>query len=69
MKSKDGTFPGDFSETLDPAVALNQAQQLYDGHKERAQLLPTTSEIAARTWIKDKARITKLKPKKKRENI
>ena len=59
MKAKDGTFPGDFSETLDPAVALNQAQQLYDGHKERAQLLPTTSEIAARTWMRLKIKLIK----------
>eukprot|EP00435_Cladocopium_sp_Y103_P049282 s2035_g14.t2 len=46
---KDGTFPGDFSETLDPDMALAQAQKLYEGFADRAQLLPTTSEEAART--------------------
>ena len=105
---KDGTFPGDFSETLDPDMALAQvgkpnswmvyngkfiykpssywespsytifhysypigvppilgkrqmevrpliqAQKLYEGFPDRAQLLPTTSEEAARTtslWL------------------
>lgn len=46
---KDGTFPGDFSETLDPDMALAQAQKLYEGFPDRAQLLPTTSEEAARS--------------------
>eukprot|EP00434_Breviolum_minutum_P032255 symbB.v1.2.028528.t1/scaffold3032.1/size64972/8 len=46
---KDGTFPGDFSETLDPDMALAQAQKLYNGFADRAQLLPTTSEEAARS--------------------
>ncbi|CAK9038327.1 ATP-dependent Clp protease proteolytic subunit 2 (Endopeptidase Clp 2) [Durusdinium trenchii] len=46
---KDGTFPGDFSETLDPDMALAQAQRLYETYADRAQLLPTTSDVAARS--------------------
>ncbi|CAE6955826.1 unnamed protein product [Symbiodinium natans] len=46
---KDGTFPGDFSETMDPDVALAQAAAVYESYKDRAQLLPVTSDVAART--------------------
>ncbi|CAJ1448920.1 unnamed protein product [Effrenium voratum] len=46
---KDGTFPGDFSETMDPDMALAQAQQIYERFPGRAQLLPVTSEEAARS--------------------
>lgn len=43
----DGTFPGDFSQTLDPDSALATAQAVYQGFGGRAQLMPTTSEVAA----------------------
>eukprot|EP00439_Symbiodinium_sp_Y106_P068991 s167_g11.t2 len=36
----DGTFPGDFSETMDPDFALSQAASIYENYKDRAQLLP-----------------------------
>eukprot|EP00929_Paragymnodinium_shiwhaense_P073434 TRINITY_DN37413_c0_g2_i1.p1 TRINITY_DN37413_c0_g2~~TRINITY_DN37413_c0_g2_i1.p1 ORF type:complete len:462 (+),score=45.62 TRINITY_DN37413_c0_g2_i1:78-1463(+) len=44
---KDGTFPGDFSVTLDPNSALATAQAVYDRFSERASLLPVGSEEAA----------------------
>ncbi|CAE7248752.1 clpP2 [Symbiodinium necroappetens] len=45
----DGTFPGDFSETMDPDFALSQAAAIYENFKDRAQLLPVTSDVAARS--------------------
>jgi len=47
----DGTFPGDFSETMDPDFALSQAASIYENYKDRAQLLPVTSDVAARSIL------------------
>lgn len=45
---KDGTFPGNFSKTLDPDVAYSNAQDIYDRYGEdRSRLLAVTSEEAA----------------------
>lgn len=44
---RDGTFPGNFSESLDSDIALYKAASVYEPHGERAQLLPATSEAAA----------------------
>lgn len=44
---RDGTFPGNFSDTLDSEVAMYKASTVFDPHKERAQLWPVTSEVAA----------------------
>jgi len=43
----DGTFPGNFSETLDADVALYKAKTVFDLHSERARLLSVTSAEAA----------------------
>eukprot|EP00933_Yihiella_yeosuensis_P070522 TRINITY_DN7863_c3_g1_i1.p1 TRINITY_DN7863_c3_g1~~TRINITY_DN7863_c3_g1_i1.p1 ORF type:complete len:468 (-),score=70.44 TRINITY_DN7863_c3_g1_i1:200-1570(-) len=45
---KDGTFPGDFSETLDPDAALGQANSIFQKFGERADLLVATSEEAVK---------------------
>jgi len=45
---RDGTFPGNFSETLDSDVALYKAASIYEEYKERAILWPVTSEQAIR---------------------
>mmetsp|Transcript_83103 Transcript_83103/g.164863 ORF Transcript_83103/g.164863 Transcript_83103/m.164863 type:complete len:469 (-) Transcript_83103:10-1416(-) len=44
----DGTFPGDFSQTMHPDQALAEAQATFSLFGKRAQLLPETSEAAAR---------------------
>jgi len=43
----DGTFPGDFSHTMNPDQALGEAQATFSLFGKRAQLLPETSEAAA----------------------
>lgn len=43
----DGTFPGDFSETLNPDDALAVASGVFNSFGDRAELLPETSEQAA----------------------
>lgn len=43
----DGTFPGDFSVTLNPDSALSAARAVYESFGGRAQLLQATSEVAA----------------------
>lgn len=43
---RDGTFPGNFSETLDSDVALYKAASVFEEHGNRAQLFPVTSEAA-----------------------
>lgn len=43
----DGTFPGEFSQTLDPDVAWYKANTVMEGHGTRAQLVAVTSEEAA----------------------
>lgn len=42
----DDTFPGDFSQTLDPNVAYSNAQGIYDQFEGRGVLWPTTSAQA-----------------------
>lgn len=42
----DGTFPGNFSRTLDADVALYKAASIMEQHGERGKLWPTTSEVA-----------------------
>jgi len=42
----DGTFPGNFSKTLDADVALYKAASVMESYGERGQLWPTTSEVA-----------------------
>eukprot|EP00927_Polykrikos_kofoidii_P071989 TRINITY_DN68164_c0_g1_i1.p1 TRINITY_DN68164_c0_g1~~TRINITY_DN68164_c0_g1_i1.p1 ORF type:complete len:482 (+),score=64.72 TRINITY_DN68164_c0_g1_i1:57-1502(+) len=44
----DGTFPGDFSRTLNPDDALSTASAAFAMFGDRATLLPMTSEEAAR---------------------
>jgi len=44
---RDGTFPGNFSETLDSDVALYKAAGVMKEYGERGQLWPLTSEAAA----------------------
>jgi len=44
----DGTFPGEFSKTLDPDVALAQATDTFAEFGQRAALLSTTGEEAAK---------------------
>lgn len=44
---RDGTFPGHFSDTLDPDVAMYKAWQGMEPYGERAQLWPLTSKEAA----------------------
>lgn len=44
---KDDTFPGNFSDSLDPDVARYKAQTVMEPYGERAQLWPTTSAEAA----------------------
>lgn len=43
---RDGTFPGNFSQTLDADVALYKAASVMEKYGERGQLWPTTSEVA-----------------------
>jgi len=43
----DGTFPGNFSETLDSNVALYKAASVIEPYGDRAELWPMTSEAAA----------------------
>jgi len=43
----DGTFPGNFSRTLDSEVALYKAASVMEPFGERAQLWPLTSKAAA----------------------
>lgn len=44
----DGTFPGEYSKTLDPDVALAQATETFQDFGPRAALLSTTGEEAAK---------------------
>lgn len=44
----DGTFPGEFSKTLDPDIALAQATETFESFGPRAALLSTTGEEAAK---------------------
>eukprot|EP00927_Polykrikos_kofoidii_P033183 TRINITY_DN2808_c0_g1_i1.p1 TRINITY_DN2808_c0_g1~~TRINITY_DN2808_c0_g1_i1.p1 ORF type:complete len:489 (-),score=88.80 TRINITY_DN2808_c0_g1_i1:41-1465(-) len=44
---RDGTFPGNFSETLDADVAFYKAASSIAPYGDRAQLWPMTSEAAA----------------------
>jgi len=40
----DNTFPGDYSQTLDPSIAYNNALSIFEeSGKDRSQLWPTTS--------------------------
>jgi len=43
----DETFPGDFSQTLDPSVAYTNAAEIYDQFPGRATLVATKSLQAA----------------------
>jgi hypothetical protein len=43
----DGTFPGNFSRTLDSEVALYKAASIMEPFGERGQLWPVTSKAAA----------------------
>eukprot|EP00928_Gymnodinium_smaydae_P096920 TRINITY_DN8659_c1_g1_i1.p1 TRINITY_DN8659_c1_g1~~TRINITY_DN8659_c1_g1_i1.p1 ORF type:complete len:529 (+),score=98.82 TRINITY_DN8659_c1_g1_i1:151-1587(+) len=43
----DGTFPGNFSESLDPDIAMYKAASTMDQYKDRAMLLTVASEEAA----------------------
>jgi len=53
----DETFPGDFSQTLDPNVAYSNAQGIYDQFEGRGVLWPTTSAQAVKN-IPDGASIS-----------
>jgi len=44
----DGTFPGNFSDTLDPDVALYKAASVMQEYGDRGVLWPTTSEVATK---------------------
>lgn len=44
---RDGTFPGNFSRTLDADVALYKAASVVEPHAGRAEIWPMTSEAAA----------------------
>jgi len=44
----DGTFPGNFSDTLDSDVALYKAASVMEKYGERGLLWPTTSEVATK---------------------
>jgi len=44
---RDGTFPGNFSKTLDADVALYKAASVMEPYGDRADLWPVTSEAAA----------------------
>jgi len=44
---RDGTFPGNFSKTLDADVALYKAASVMEPYGARAQLWPLTSDKAA----------------------
>merc|ERR1712190_92263 len=44
---RDGTFPGNFSETLDSDVALYKAASVMSPYSDRADLWTATSEEAA----------------------
>lgn len=43
----DGTFPGNFSDSLDPDIAMHKAMSVMEPYKERAHLVTMTSEEAA----------------------
>lgn len=43
----DGTFPGNFSDTLDPDVAMAKAMSVMQPYGQRAQLVPMSSKEAA----------------------
>merc|ERR1719487_2765987 len=43
----DNTFPGTFSQTLDPADAWAHANDIFQKHGPRAQLLQATSKDVA----------------------
>mmetsp|Transcript_138545 Transcript_138545/g.430863 ORF Transcript_138545/g.430863 Transcript_138545/m.430863 type:complete len:441 (-) Transcript_138545:105-1427(-) len=44
---RDGTFPGNFSRTLDADVAMYKAASVMEPYGDRAELWPMTSEEAA----------------------
>ena len=44
----DETFPGDYSQTLDPSIAYANAASIYEPYGERASLWATTSQEAVK---------------------
>merc|ERR1712151_716005 len=45
---RDGTFPGNFSDSLDPDIAMHKALSVMEPYGQRAHLLPMSSEEAVK---------------------